>query len=82
MTEKEAKEYLSNQYLVVEGKGSPSKAECIKHNTAIHLAIKALDRQDADGCSGCAFETVEEWEMPCRKCQRGCKDYWRAKGSE
>ena len=31
----------------------------------------------ADGCSGCAFYDKEEWEMPCRKCKRNCKDYWR-----
>ena len=31
------------------------------------------------GCIGCAFEDVEEWEMPCAKCKRGCKDYWRKK---
>lgn len=31
----------------------------------------------ADGCSGCAFEHVKEWEMPCMKCKRNCKDYWR-----
>ena len=31
------------------------------------------------GCNGCAFEDVEEWEMPCAKCSRACKDYWRAK---
>ena len=31
------------------------------------------------GCNGCAFENVEEWEMPCAKCKRGCKDYWRKK---
>lgn len=31
------------------------------------------------GCSGCAFEDVDEWEMPCAKCKRGCKDYWRKK---
>lgn len=29
------------------------------------------------GCKGCAFEDVEEWEMPCAKCQRNCKDYYR-----
>jgi len=32
-----------------------------------------------DGCEGCAFMTCEEWEMPCMKCKRACKDYWRAK---
>lgn len=31
------------------------------------------------GCSGCAFEDVNEWEMPCAKCKRACKDYWRKK---
>ena len=34
---------------------------------------------NADGCKGCAFEEIEEWEMPCCKCKRSCKDYWRAK---
>ena len=34
----------------------------------------------ADGCAGCAFEGVNEWELPCRKCRRNSKDYWSAKG--
>lgn len=36
-------------------------------------------KEDADGCSGCVFDDVESWEMPCRNCKRNCKDYWRAK---
>lgn len=32
------------------------------------------------GCDGCAFEDVEEWEMPCAKCKRNCKDYYRRRG--
>lgn len=32
------------------------------------------------GCDGCAFEYVEEWEMPCAKCKRNCKDYYRRPG--
>lgn len=32
----------------------------------------------ADGCEGCAFESTDEWEMPCAKCKRNCKDYWRS----
>lgn len=36
-------------------------------------------KQNADGCQGCAFEHVEEWELPCSKCKRNMKDYWRAK---
>lgn len=39
---------------------------------------KAIEQVKADGCTGCAFGSVEEWEMPCAKCKRGCKDYWRA----
>ena len=49
----------------------------------MELIVQALEKQikkeKADGCAGCAFEDVEEWEMPCRKCKRNCKDYWRAK---
>ena len=33
---------------------------------------------DECGCVGCVFENVEEWEMPCAKCKRSCKDYWRS----
>lgn len=46
-------------------------------SSLIDMAIKELERQEADGCTGCAFGSVEEWEMPCAKCKRGCKDYWR-----
>lgn len=49
---------------------------------AIRMAIEALEKQilnEADGCTGCAFESYEEWEMPCKKCKRNSKDYWRAK---
>ena len=37
---------------------------------------------NADGCVGCSFESVEEWEMPCKNCSRGNKDYWRSKKVE
>lgn len=36
-------------------------------------------KENADGCKGCAFENVESWEMPCDRCKRNSKDYWRAK---
>lgn len=42
------------------------------------LLAEAQKKEDADGCQGCAFTNVEEWEMPCAKCKRACKDYWRA----
>ena len=34
-------------------------------------------KEDADGCTGCAFEQVNSWELPCRGCKRNAKDYWR-----
>ena len=46
---------------------------------AIDMAIKELERQDADGCVNCKYVDKEEWEPPCCKCSRCCKDYWRAK---
>ena len=36
-------------------------------------------KENADGCAGCAFDSTEPWEMPCRSCSRGNKDYWRGK---
>ena len=36
-------------------------------------------KENADGCTGCAFDNTEPWEMPCRSCSRGNKDYWRGK---
>lgn len=41
-----------------------------------------LMKENADGCVGCAFEHVEEWELPCVKCKRNCKDFWRMKAKE
>lgn len=38
-----------------------------------------LEELDAEGCTGCAFEDRDEWEMPCSHCKRICKDYWRKK---
>lgn len=43
----------------------------------IKLVQTWIDRQEADGCEGCVFMDVEEWKMPCEKCQRNCKDYYR-----
>lgn len=42
--------------------------------------VEKLKTAEHDGCEGCVFADVEEWEMPCCKCKHGCKDYWRAKG--
>lgn len=47
----------------------------IKQGKVDARAMKA----NADGCNGCAYEQIEEWNLPCSKCARNCKDYWRAK---
>lgn len=39
-----------------------------------------IERQEADGCVHCVFNDKEDWEMPCVKCRRACKDYWRYDG--
>jgi len=36
-----------------------------------------IERDKADACGKCAFAGREEWEMPCAKCSRASKDYWR-----
>lgn len=36
-------------------------------------------KENVVGCTGCAFERVELWEMPCRRCKRISRDYWREK---
>lgn len=46
---------------------------------AIKELKKVLDAYLADGCEGCAFEVIDEWHMPCHRCKRNCKDFWRAK---
>ena len=43
-------------------------------------AIMGADK--ADGCTGCAYIDTKEWEMPCAKCKRAAKDYWRAGAAE
>lgn len=45
---------------------------------AVEELTRVMAAYFADGCSGCAFESTKEWEMPCAKCKRNCKDYWRS----
>lgn len=47
-------------------------------NTLLKAALDlAKEQAKADGCDGCAFYDRDEWEMPCKKCNRNCRDYWR-----
>lgn len=83
MKESEAKETLERLYTDSTNEAYPFTEQ---FGEAVNVAIQALEnfrkqakKENADGCAGCAFEDVEEWEMPCRKCSRNCKDYYRAK---
>lgn len=51
----------------------------MKGENIMQILEAIIERDKADACIGCAFLDYEEWEMPCAKCRRGCKDYWRAK---
>ena len=55
-----------------------------KFNTILFtkkILDKAIEQYNAEACMGCAFISTAKWEMPCCKCARNCKDYWR-KASE
>lgn len=43
----------------------------------VSRAIREYLDKIKEGCQGCVFEDKEEWEMPCKKCKRNCRDYWR-----
>lgn len=46
--------------------------------TEIMQILEAIiERDKADGCYGCAYFDKEDWEMPCAKCRRAARDYWR-----
>ena len=34
------------------------------------------------GCEGCAYIDIEDWAMPCSKCRRNAKDYYRYRPNE
>lgn len=48
---------------------------------ALEMAVEALtekaERCKADGCNGCAYYGRDLWEMPCAKCSKNCKNFWR-----
>ena len=44
----------------------------------IKILNLALEQEKAEACNDCAFADTEEWEEPCLRCKRNCKDYWRA----
>ncbi len=44
---------------------------------ATEAIFRKYEVEKSDACTGCAFYEAEEWELPCSKCKRNCKDYWR-----
>lgn len=44
---------------------------------AIEELRKILEVYLVDGCSGCIYEEMAEWNMPCQKCRRNTKDYYK-----
>lgn len=43
------------------------------------VAVKNwVDSEEEKACSGCIHYNKEEWELPCVRCSRGNKDYWKA----
>ena len=79
MENMEAVEILQANVVYACEKAGMSESALWSINDALARVISAMEQQEADGCQGCAFTDVEEWEMPCAKCRRACKDYWRPK---
>ena len=46
---------------------------------AIKELRKVLDAYLADRCEDCEFYDVDSWKMPCKRCRRNNRDYWRAR---
>lgn len=58
-------------------KSSSNRAEITAKILCKLSEYEDLEETQPCGCSGCAFERAEEWEMPCAKCKRNMKDYYR-----
>lgn len=65
-------DYFNKQYFI---------KECIKDQTLFMSFQLFCETDDTLYYNICAsvFNKRKHAEMPCVKCKRGCKDYWRAK---
>lgn len=54
--------------------GKPYNAE--EQAEAFDMAIKALQKQEHDGCEGCKYTGKDQYEMPCLMCKQSKKDLW------
>lgn len=59
------------------------KKELEAQNKTLNEIVKTFRGEDnLIGCTDCAFEEKEDWEMPCTDCKRSARDYWRPIGKE
>jgi len=42
------------------------------------ICVEALEKQEADGCIGCKYETKDQYEMPCLVCKNNYQNMWKA----
>lgn len=82
MTNDEAIKWLESAKSEVEWEYPLELYVALDHAIDAIKKVELLKPEFHDGCQGCAFADVEEWEMPCAKCTWNCKDYWRAKHDE
>ena len=45
----------------------------------LEIIENLIEREKTSSCNGCKYWNREEWEEPCKRCKRNCKDYWTMK---
>lgn len=73
MTREEAIELLSAY-------GVPLNEE--RFQEALDMAISALSAEEADGCLGCEYEGLSEFDEPCTDCKNNYLNKWTTKKTE
>ena len=84
MTREEAIQYWKPRYehitkFLEETREEPSIRE---YAEAIDMAISALSAEDADGCLGCEYEGLSEFDEPCTDCKNNYLNKWNPKKTE
>ena len=55
---------------------------CVDTEEAIDMAISALSAEEADGCLGCEYEGLSEFDEPCTDCKNNYLNKWNPKKTE
>lgn len=83
MTYKEAYKKMTKVEIGANYRGELTEEEKREYEEAMWVMLEALRdcaaREQKVGCEDCAYLETEEWNMPCYRCIRSCKDYWREK---